>query len=303
MSEKKTAYSDGQVPREPEAADAERLEKSRARSRDIYEHGGSFTPMEMIKSGKAKRYSSKRELWTVIAAVLFAVMLLAAGLLLTGLFFRVDAVVVTNETDFYADEVRAASKIRMGENLLFLDKNKVAANIAAAVPYVSNVNVKKSFPSKVIISLSRGTGRYYVAAGQSYYVLDDACNVLARTDKIDEIELAGYIRIRSGKIARCIVGKPLSYLDIDLQGVFGELTSLLDEYGYLGFCSEIGLDSKFDLRFVYKDRFTVKLGDLYDLKIKFQFLEKIMDTLSENDSGIIDVSDTNLHEAVVTLYR
>ena len=42
--------------------EAKRLENLRKRNREIYEHSGNFEPLEMIKSGKAKRYSSKREI-------------------------------------------------------------------------------------------------------------------------------------------------------------------------------------------------------------------------------------------------
>lgn len=283
--------------------EALRLEELRKRNREIFEHSGNFTPIDIIESGKAKKYSSKREIAGVIVALVLVVAAAVALILVSGFVFRVKTVQVTNETDFYAEEIIAASGINIGENLIFADKDRIKAEIAASVPYASNITVKKVYPSKIIISLTKGSGKYYVCAGRYYYLLDENCNVIARTNRIEDIELAGCIRIQSEEIAECVVGKRLEYLDADLYDVFDELAYLLEKYGFSGFCSAIIIDSKFDLQFEYKNRFTVKLGDLNDLEIKFQFLEKIVDTLSDTDSGIIDVSDSDLHEATIIQYN
>lgn len=283
--------------------EAERLKKLRERNRMIIEHSGNFSPVDIIASGKAKKYSSKREIIGVIAAVCAAVFLVAGIAVAAGIIFRVGSVQVTNEEDFFAEDIIAASKIRYGQNLILADKQQISDNIAAAIPYAANISVKKVFPSKIKISLSKAAGKYYIKAGREYYILDDECTVIAKTDKIEDIELAGYTRLQSREISRCVVGKKLLYFDEDLYGVFDELEKLLVEYGYSGFCSEIFLDSKFDIKFTYMGRYTVKLGDLRDLEIKFQFLEKITDTLPGNAGGTIDVSDKDLHEAIVTLYE
>jgi len=282
--------------------ESKKLADLRKRNREIYEHSGNFEPLEIIKSGKAKRYSSKREIATVIiAAILVAAV--AAGLFgLSFVIFRIKHINVENVTDFYADEVISASGIGKGDNLLFLDKSKIAENIASRIDYASDIEVKKVFPSTVTLNMKTGEGKYYIKAGSFYYVLDKDCVVIAKTKNIEDVELAGCILLQSGEIARCVIGEKLTYRDADLEGVFKELEKMFDKYGHSGFVSAVYLDSKFDIRFVYKGRYTVKLGDLFDLDIKFQFLEKIVETLSDTDSGIIDISDDDIHEAIVTLY-
>lgn len=282
--------------------EAKRLENLRKRNREIYEHSGNFEPLEMIKSGKAKRYSSKREIATVIIAFIIVTAVISGIFGLTFVFFRVNNINVLNVTDFYADQVISASGIEKGENLLLLDKEKIKKNIASKIDYASDIQIKKIFPSTVNIDMKTGQAKYYVKAGNVYYVLNKDCVVIAQTKRIEDVELAGCILLQSGEMARCILGEKLTYRDADLQGVFDELNEMFDKYGHTGFVTAIYLDSKFDIRFTYKGRYTVKLGDLFDLDIKFQFLEKIAETLSETDGGIIDISDDDIHEAIVTLY-
>lgn len=282
--------------------ESKRLADLRKRNREIYEHSGNFEPLEIIKSGKAKRYSSKKEIAAVIIAAILVITLGAALFGLSFLVFGIKYINVENVTDFYADEVIAASGIQNGQNLLLLDKNKISENIASRINYASEIEIKKVFPSGVTIKMKTGQGKYYIKAGSFYYVLDKNCVVIAKTQRIEDVELAGCVLLQSGEIARCVLGEKLTYRDADLQGVFDELTAMFEKYGHSGFVTAIYLDSKFDIRFAYKGRYTVKLGDLFDLEIKFQFLEKIVEKLSDTDSGIIDISDDDIHEAIVTLY-
>lgn len=279
-----------------------RLEQLRARNREITEHSGNFSPLEMIQQGKATRYSATRVFRKYLLAAVMLVLTLAVLAAVVFVFLRVDTVSVSDEADFSAEEVRAASGIRSGQNLLLLDTNAVEKRIAATIPYAVNVKVTKRYPSKVKISLSKGQGCYYTRKGADYYVITEKGQVIARTTDVESLELGGLVRLESSKIARCVVGEPIAYSDQDMAGMFEELTECLKAYGWFGFCDSIAFNSKFDIRFSYQDRILVKLGDLYDFQIKFQFVEKILETLQENDSGEIDVSDRNLHEGVLTLY-
>jgi len=283
-------------------SDEKRLEKLRARNKELREHSGNYSPMEMISGGMATKYSSKREFWDYVFLFLKIAIVVAVVIVLAAVFFRIDSVTVTNETDFSAEEVISASGVKPGQNLILLDKDKVSQQISKKIPYASNIVISKTYPSKVKISLEKGKGTYYTQIGREYYVMDESCKVIAKTEKIEDIEIMGCVRIQSGKISRCMMGQKLLYRDIDMQDVFDELTMYLTEYGYMGFCGDIILDSKFDIMFTYNDRFTVRLGDLKDLEIKFQFLEKILQDMQPTDSGVINISDTDLHEGIVTLH-
>lgn len=280
-----------------------RLKDLQARNREIYEHSGNFSPIEIIKSGKAQKYSSKREIKGYILLGVAALAVITLIIVFILMFFKVKNITVMNEEDFSSEAVIAASGIRYGNNTVFLDKSKAVSSIASAIPYAENIKIRKILPSGIKIYLEKGEGSYYTAIGEDYYILSKDSRVIEKTRDIESIELSGCIRLQSSKISNCIMGKKIEYRDIDMQKIFDELVYLLEKYNIYGFCNDIILDSKFDIKFLFKERYTVCLGDLYDLEIKFQFFDKIVETLSENASGVINVSDPNLHEAIVTLYN
>ena len=281
-----------------------RLEELRVRNAEITEHSGNLSPAELVRSGKAIRYSSKREFRRLIRGIIFLLFICLACFVVLLAVLNIKSVTVTNEEDFSSEDVIMASGISVGDNLMFINSDHITSAIEQRINYAAAVNVKKKmlYPS-VEISLSKAQGVYYTKLGRSYYVLDKDCRVIAKTNDIEDAELMGCIRLQSSKIDRCVLGLPLSYRDPDMQSTFDELVALLEKHDLIGFCKDIILDSKFDITFSYKERFTVRLGDLNDLEIKFQFLMEIIDTLSETDSGIINVSDRNLHEGIVTLYN
>ena len=283
-------------------SDSERLEELRKRNREIIEHSGKFSPTEMIERGEAKKYSARREMTKAIIITAFVVILFVAFFLVIRFGFKIKTVEVTNKTDFYADEVIKASGIGRGASFFFTSASKAEENIREKIPYVGKVSVKKSFPSKIVISLEKAQGKYYVAAGNEYFVLDDDRRVIAHTDNIETVELMGCIRLQSKEISSCSVGKKITFYDKDVDKVLDEMISLLSENGMLGFCTSMTVDSKFDIRFECYGRFTVLLGDLRDLELKMALLQEVMKDLPDDAGGKIDVSDKNLRKAIVTLY-
>ncbi len=283
-------------------SDSERLEKLRDRNREIIRHSGNFSPTEMIESGQAKKYSSKRELVIAVRAVILGILVFVLFMVVLRYGFRIKTIEVTNKTDFFADEVISASGVVPGASFFYTSTDTAESNIRARIPYVGNVTVKKIFPSKMMISLEKILGKYYVSAGGEYYVLDKEMRVIARTAKIEDVELMGCIRLKSKEIAECVLGKKITFYDRDTDRVLSELISLLEEEAMLGFCSSITIDSKFDIRFECYGRYDILLGDLRDLELKISLLREVMNDLPQDAGGEIDVSDKNLRKAIVTLY-
>lgn len=284
-------------------SDSERLKKSRERSREIYEHSGKFSPTEMIESGKAKKYSAKQEITKFMLYGSFLVVSLVLTFVFVYFGWTIKTVEVTNKTDFFADEVISAVNIGGNSSFIFTKKETIENRIRENIPFVGSVKVKKQFPSKVIISIEKAQGKYYVCAGGEYFVLDEERRVIGNTDNVEEIELMGCILLQSKEISKCRLGHKITFYDKDIDGVLDELITLLTDRGMIGFCNSITIDSKFDIRFESYGRYTVLLGDLRDLELKMALLFEVLNDLPPDSGGKIDVSDKNLRKAVVTLFN
>ncbi len=275
-----------------------KLEEHKKRKREIYSHSGNFSPTEVIESGKAKKYSTSREIRITLVVIAAVLVLFALFFVIVRFGFRVKTVEVTNKTDFYEQQVIEASGIGKGTSFFFSDTDEIAQNVARSVPYAGNIKVKKVFPSRIVISLEKVPGKFYVSSGGEYYVLDESLTVLAKTDNASEVELMNCIHLRSKEISKCVQGEKVEFHDPDISGVLDELFGLLNENALMGFCGQINIDSKFDIRFTYLERYTVKLGDLRDLTVKISLLTEIINELPMGSGGEIDVSDKNLKKAI-----
>ncbi len=286
--------------------DMERKAQSKRRSEEIYTHSGDFLP-PTISGTTVEKYSSKREILGYIFSAVELVLIFALIIAAFAFVFEIRSIEVIKSSDFpleYSDEFIIESAGLSGySNLLFADSNKISSGIKQAIPYAGVSKISKIYPVKIKIELFKAQPDFYTKLGDAYYAISDDFTVLAKTSDVDSLELRGAIYIASNKISRCVMGEKLAFSDMDMSDILSELDTLLDEYKLRSFTSEITLDSKFDISFLYQDRLRVKLGDLYDLDIKLQFFEKIVDTLDGTDSGIIDISDETLREAIVTKYQ
>ena len=113
---------------------------------------------------QAKAFNRKRfvlQLVTVVAVVL-------ALLFGMSLFFKVDEdkilisgevvnenkILISGEGKYSSDQIKEASGIRGGENLLTLNEGRISANILKKLPYVKEVQVRKKLPDTVVIHIT-----------------------------------------------------------------------------------------------------------------------------------------------------
>ena len=78
----------------------------------------------------------------------------AAIIVALTLFFRVDTVKISGQQRYTDEQVREASGIQVGDNLILLNKYDVAGNIVEALPYIEDTRINRKLPSTLIIQVS-----------------------------------------------------------------------------------------------------------------------------------------------------
>ena len=74
------------------------------------------------------------------------------------LFFRVDTVVITGQQRYTEEEIREASGIAEGANLVLFNKYTAANNIVSALPYIEEISINRKLPDTLLIQHSPGGG-------------------------------------------------------------------------------------------------------------------------------------------------
>lgn len=74
-------------------------------------------------------------------------------ILSTTVFFKIDTITVKGSSIYTAEEICTASGIKSGNNLIRTNMGKAAANIENTLTYIETAELKRSFPSGVVITV------------------------------------------------------------------------------------------------------------------------------------------------------
>ena len=119
------------------------------------------------RSRRRRRRGSSGFLYKLLSVLIICGCLVAA----LTLFFRVDTITVTGQNRYTAEEIREASGITVGENLLLLNKYTASGNITAKLPYIEEIRIHKQLPDTLQIEVKEcGTPVAAVQEGVAWLI-------------------------------------------------------------------------------------------------------------------------------------
>ena len=258
--------------------------------------------MATRRSNKRKQRDRGRfgALYKIFSLIIILVVV-AAGCVV---FFRVETITVDGEERYTAAEVTAASGVEQGDNLFLLDRLGIARRIMAELPYVSTVQVTRRLPDTLELTVTEYDVTYAAqgADGASYLITADG----KITEKIDETAARGHIAVTGLQLADPVVGQQLTVAgddDVAAQGQHDALCALLqalEEAGLTKKAASVAVPSSYELSFWYGDQYEVKLGNSENLPYKLAYLEKVLESLADYQTGTIDLSFSEGSEARFT---
>ena len=253
----------------------------------------SSVSMDALRSKQDK----KRRRRTVVYVSLFAGVTLVFLVVCFFLFFRVSSIRVEENAIYTDEQILEHLPIAKGDNLFSFDTEEAENALRKALPYIGNVEISRSLPNTVTVTVSERKAEMTLVLGDEAYLLSGDLQVLAR---IGGTEItAGVTRLYTGSIARCLVGEAVTFTDTRTASDLAALYECLTEYGMMEHVETIDMVSRFDITIYYADRFTIYLADVDNLDIKIRFLKEILQKLKPTDRGYINLSDHR--EAAVRL--
>ncbi|MDF2838967.1 MAG: Cell division protein FtsQ [Evtepia sp.] len=248
-----------------------------------------------------KQYRKKRRL-RLLYKVLSFVLIVAA--LITGsvLFFQVEEIQVSGSSKYSNEQILSIAAVDQNANLLLLPEGAISERITDSLPYVDKVKLKRSFPTTLNIVIEECIPLAAVQVDGNWYVLDENGKILERTD---ESIAGGYIQLSGLSLTEPKVGEVAKVSQDDthrLKGLCGLLTALQENAVYSN-VSWIDMSSDTEIEMGYLGRFTVYLpirteysdathnNEEYNRKIIE--LKQIASLLDEADKGIIDLRHEN----------
>lgn len=253
---------------------------------------------------------------TFLLHLVTVVAVVAALLLGMSIFFKVGVVNVSGTGKYTAWDIKQASGIQDGENLLTLNKSSVVGKIKTALPYVDEVRIGIKLPDMVNIEITELSVTYAIAAEDGQWWLMDAEGKLL--ESISAIEAKSYTQVlgvtvtgpQAGQQAVAVEPEPETVSETDASGETVEVTvpvtvqgrerleaaimilQYLEDNGVLGQMASVDVTDITNMELWYADRYQILLGDTTQLSRKVKSVTLAVGQMSEYQTGVLDASFT-----------
>ena len=213
-------------------------------------------------------------------------------LLITAAFiiFTVGAVVlflmnvriqtVTVENCVYSDEqsIISAAGIKKGTHSYAIDKEEIAKSIKEKNSYVSDVRVKRTGPTSVVLILTEDPPCFRTLYENRYLVLSAGLRVLDEYSSPEESPHVGIAPIKLMPIESAELGKEITFTE-ENEGDRSEYISMLSAIHTSlleGNVTSADISCRFDIRITYKDKYEIRFGSPKNFEKK---LALVIDTV------------------------
>lgn len=138
----------------------------------------------------------------VLTIILTALMFLSGVVLGIATVFRVNdvSVVATVVSEQAKAEAEAFKKDLLkvyNEENIFSVKNSEMDSVLSEYPYLRVTDFKKSYPNKIVVSISEDAEVYAVETGEEYYILGGSGSVLGRrASSLNRLDNAENVRLK-----------------------------------------------------------------------------------------------------------
>jgi len=247
-----------------------------------------------------------------LATVVAVVLALIFGI---SIFFKVDEVTVSGNEKYEIQAVAEASGIRMGDNLLGLNKAKIASSIIAKLPYVDRVRIGIKLPDTVKIEVIELDVVYAIEGDDGSWWLMRADGGLV--EKINSAEAELHTKVLGVQITGAVIGEsavaaqPVTdETTVDGQPVPATVSAkeqldtaisvlqCLEDQSILGGMASVDVGNLDDLELWLGTRFQITLGDTTNLVYKIKSMNAAIEQMGDYESGILDVSYTTWPDKV-----
>ena len=251
------------------------------------------------------------QLLIICASVLAMVMALSV-------FFKVEVIKVSGAKAYSEWDVREASGIEIGDNLLTFSEPRASGQIQAKLPYVNEVRIGIKLPDTVIIYIEELEVAYAAKCSNGiWWLITSEGRVV---EQIDDVRAESYTKIEGITLDNPVVNESAVAVEDSPQGIDPSQTTeetqvvtvtnaqrlsaaltilqALENNGIVGEAASVNVTNLNAIVLWYGTRFQVNLGDISNVDVKIAWMNTAIGQLSEYDRGILDVSFTSWENEV-----
>ena len=240
------------------------------------------TEKRFVNSAKKKqRKAAKRRKLTPFLFVVSVFILAAAVYLCLTMLFNVDRVKIEGNTLYEEMDLIKTSAIEKGENLFEVDTAYAENKLYSVYSYIEEVEVKRSFPNAVTITIVEATPFSVIEEADGYTLVSAGGKVLERG--LEEVP-KGMLSVRG---VSTVTNTEDNTKRMELMNkIIGTMQELeMNDYVFLD------LTDTLEITMIYDNRVKINLGNELELPYKLQFADNVVsEKLSKTGYQLVDAS-------------
>lgn len=234
------------------------------------------------KAQKARRRKAALKRFLIFLCIVAVITLAVLSL---TVFFPVEKITVESKESVYTNEqIIKASGIKKGENLWMTGFN-AEKDIPIKLPFIAQAEVKRKFPSSIVIKTTPAKAVYNIVAKNDYYVCDGEYKVLEITKEPN----ASLMLISGVDINKPKAGNKVSFTDAKKQELLQKLFGLLTDKSIK--VNSVDITELMEIKIRVENRFNVELGSSAHIDLKIAHLAGMLKEVDEDVIGSIDLTE------------
>ncbi|MGM9635547.1 MAG: cell division protein FtsQ/DivIB [Candidatus Avispirillum sp.] len=247
---------------------------------------------------KARKVRKARD--TIISFALIIAVFAVMCVVVYRLLFKVSEINVVGSESYTAEEIIEASGIGVGDHLYSFRASILEKNVILRCPQVKSVEVNRSAPKKVTLTVSEEPCAFYADFYGEYRAVSADLRVLYSVTR-DEAQERGLVLLRLPAVTKAVAGSEAKYSSVRRDDYIYTVTEALQNSELWGRVSAVDLTGKYDIEMVCDGKYLLTLGDSSAVESKLRIGAAVLsdEMFDGDDKAKIDLA--NLSETGVVV--
>lgn len=248
--------------------------------------------INVINTGAKSRVASKKKRFSLVFFAVFIGVCFFAIVVSVAIntVFKITEIEFEG-CEYYSEEmILSAIELDKGDSIFFAREEKFAEMLSTDFPMIYSLKVEKEYPSKIKIKITEEIPSYIFEYAGEYAVVSRKGKVLYLGVTVPE-EFQNVMEIQVPPVNTAIEGFVIEYRDTADCKAVEEILTKLRECTFADEIVSVEIQSRFDIKVKYGERFTILFGDRTEFDIKLKFVDGIIETLTKGEKGTINVKN------------
>lgn len=240
---------------------------------------------EQYRGGAPKKVKKKKKTAAIVFTSLVLILIAVFCVLSLTVFFKIEKIEIKGSTNYTDDEIIDVLTVKTGDNLIRVSTDDISEKLQYDLPFISSVKIERKFPSTLKITLTETEESIYITNGKKGFSCDKNGKILKTYHGAASEELIPFTVSNTAQIEP---GHKIVFKNNREEELFYLFADFLKSGKFK--VNFVNISDPFDSYVKIEDRIIVKFGSSSYFEEKLSYLISGYPKLSENSSGIFDLS-------------